>query len=308
MDTVFKNWDPANGEAFGKAPFVAEHGLHEREMFSDDGLAHLLDIYPREAMGIHTMGDARAENGGFRKGVPGDLSGKALLDAVSTGRLWINLRKANEQLDDYAAITDELFGALEARVPGLKTMKRDCGVLISSPNAKVFYHLDIPLVTLWQIRGQKTFRVYPAGHPFVRDVDMEAIALGEQEEDIHYDPAFEDRSEAYTLTPGLMASWPQNAPHRIDNGDCLNVSLSCEFMTMPGLVRANAIYANGVLRRKFGADPAIERHGSLSRAGKALLARGFKAFNSRQSFLSTVEPSFVVDPTAPNAIRDLPAA
>jgi quercetin dioxygenase-like cupin family protein len=37
----------------------------------------------------------------------------------------------------------------------------------------------------------------------------------------------------YQLEPGDVVSWPHNAPHRIENLDSLNVSLSTGFVTEP---------------------------------------------------------------------------
>jgi hypothetical protein len=304
---VLTDWSPAKAAGFGKQTVIGQHTLHQRPMFSDAGLADLLDRYPRAAFGIHTMGSKRADKDGFRKGTPGDLSGADLLEAVRRGRLWINLRNANAHLPEYAALCDEMFGELDA-ANGIKTMKRDVGVLISSPNARVFYHLDIPLVTLWQIKGEKTMYVYPRGGKFARDEQIEAIVLREREEEISYDPGFDADAETVHMTPGVVASWPQTAPHRIDNGNCLNVSLSCEFMTMASLVHANALYANGAMRRWWGVNPSIEADSAAAKAVKAAMARGFKLMNSRQSFEQKNAPTFVVDLSAENAVRDLSAA
>jgi len=41
MSGVFKNWSSEMSEEFGSKPILAEHTLHERPMFSDDGLADL---------------------------------------------------------------------------------------------------------------------------------------------------------------------------------------------------------------------------------------------------------------------------
>jgi hypothetical protein len=304
---VLTDWDAGKAARFGKELIVAGHTLHQRPMFSDAGLADLLDRYPREAFGIHTMGTKRSDKDGFRKGTPGNLTGEQLLEAVKRGRLWINLRNANAHLPEYGALCEEMFGELDA-ANGVKTMKRDVGVLISSPNARVFYHLDIPLVTLWQIKGEKTMYVYPRGGKFAPDPQIEAIVLREQEEEIEYDPAFDADAVPVRMTPGTVASWPQTAPHRIDNADCLNVSLSCEFMTFDALVHANALYANGALRRWWGLNPSIERDGQLTKVSKAGLARALKLFNSRKSFEKQVQPTFVVDLEAENAVRDLAAA
>jgi len=150
--------------------------------------------------------------------------------------------------------------------------------------------------------------VYPTGSPYVSDEQLEGIVLGETEEEIDYNPDFDAQAEIVKMTPGVMASWPQNAPHRIDNSDCVNVSLSCEFLTMPALVRANALYTNGVLRRRYGKNPNIAKDGAAKKYAKAAFARAHKLVGNRSSFKTIVEPSFTVDLDAENSVRDLSAA
>ena len=294
---------------FGRKQLNFQHNLHEREMFSEAGLERLLETYPRDAFNIYTMNDdLRTGKRVFRRGEAGDASGAEIMQAIRTGRLWLNLRAVNEHLEEYEQLCSEMFGGLEELVPGLRTLRRDCGVLISSPKARVFYHLDIPLVTLWQVKGEKTLYVYPQGQPFANDDQIEAIVLRESEEEINYEDEFEQSAQSYILKPGSMVTWPQNAPHRIDNGDSLNVSLSCEFHTMESVIRANAIYTNGVLRRKLGMDPEIDKSGSLGLYTRAGLARVFKAFNSRKVFEKEVPVTFVVDSSAEQGFRETSAA
>ncbi len=306
---ILTDWTAETASAFTKHPILTDHNLHTRKMFSDDGLAELLDRYPRDGFNLYTMDNAESgAKESFRRGVVGDLNGEEILEAVKRGMLWLNLRRVNDHCSLYERLCDEMFGELDARTPGIKTFKRDVGVLISSPKARVFYHLDIPLVSLWQIKGEKTMYVYPTGAPYARDEQVEGVVLGETEEEIDYDPAFDEAAEVYKLTPGKMASWPQTAPHRIDNGDCVNVSLSCEFMTLPAIVHANALYTNGILRRRFGKAPSIENDGRARKYAKAAYARAHKLVGSRSSFKTIVKPSFTVDLNARNAVRDLPAA
>lgn len=306
---ILTDWNDETAATMTKAPIVTTHNLHKRPMFSDDGLADILDRYPREAINLYTMDNSQeGAKESFRRGLAGDLSGKEILEAVERGMLWVNLRKVNDVDEAYNELCDEMFGEIDARTPGLKTLKRDVGVLISSPNARVFYHLDIPLVTLWQIKGEKKVYIYPTGAPYAREEQIESVVLGETEEEIDYDPAFDADAKIVDLKPGMMTSWPQNAPHRIDNGNFVNVSLSCEFMTVPGLVRANALYTNGVLRRRYGKLPEIANDGPAKLYSKAALARVMKLAGSRQTFKKPVEPSFVIDLNAENAVRDLAAA
>lgn len=307
-DHILTDWNVEKAAGFCQRTQTFAHNLHQRDMFSDAGLADFIDHYPREKLSIYTMGGEGSDKSSFVHGEAAGLSGAEIMQAVTEGRLWLNMRNANDYLPDYAALNKQMFDELEARMPRFKALKQDTSILISSPNAKVYYHFDVPLVMLWQIRGEKTAWIYPTGAPYTADEEVEAVVLKETEEEISYDPAFDADAVKIEMKPGMMANWPQMAPHRIDNGNCVNVSLSCEFMTMPALVKANAIFTNGILRRRHGMHPEITNDGPVKLYGKAAAARVFKAFNSRKSFARHTEPSFTVDLTATNAVRRHAAA
>lgn len=309
MTGILTNWTSELSRDFGRVPVLADHNLHERAMFSDAGIADLLDRYPRHMFNLYTMNNDPSNEGRlFRRGSAGDLTGAEILQAINRGRLWLNLRAVNDHLPEYEALCMEMFAELDEKVPGLKTLKRDCGFLISSPKARVFYHLDVPCVTLWQLRGTKTFHVYPKGEPFARDEQIEAIVLRETEEEIDYDPAFEANRTTYELTPGKMANWPQTAPHRIDNGDSVNISLSCEFQSVPSLVYANALFTNGILRRKLGMSPSIDKDWAAALYTKAAIARLLKLVAKRRRIEEIAPTSFMVDLAEESGIRELTAA
>ncbi len=281
--TVIRDWTPDKAHAFGKEVLTFDHDLHNRPMFDDDGLADLLDRYPRDKLGVFTMGEDPREWRTWRRGVAGNLSGQTLLRMAREGRIWLNLRAVNDYLPDYAALADEVFTEKQAMVQGLRAMKRDLGVLISSPNAQVFYHLDVPLVSLWQIRGMKTVWAYPVTDPYVGPEALEAIVLRETAEQFAFDPDWDAGAAKTQLTPGRMLTWPQNAPHRIENGPMLNVSLSMEYMTPAALMRANVIYANGLMRRRLGADPSIQPGFSPLGLAKVAAARAAKALKLQKA-------------------------
>lgn len=148
--SIIRDWTPDKARSFTKQNLVFQHGLHERPMFDDAGLEELLDRYPREKLGVFTMGEDPVAWTTWRKGSAGGLSGSKLLEAAQAGRIWLNLRATNEYLPEYAALGEEIFAEKQTQT-GVRTMKRDLGMLISSANAQVFYHLDVPLVSLWQI-------------------------------------------------------------------------------------------------------------------------------------------------------------
>lgn len=302
--TMSVDWQVMDQHA-GADLLRADHSLHHSPLFCDASLAALLDAYPREKLGVWTFGEHGEGEDKPVRGTAEGLSGQHILEAVQNGRIWLNLRATNDLVADYSGVANSIFDSLQARI-GHRAIKRDMSVLISSPGIHVHYHLDIPLVALLQVRGKKTLHVYPATDPFAPTERLEAIALGEGDETLVFQDTFEASATAYELSPGMGLSWPQNAPHRVQNGDMMNVSLSCEFMTWPALLRANALYANGRLRRSFGARPGRPEGLVPATLGKAALARVFKKLDRNEN-TSPTPASFALDLSRPSCTRPLSA-
>jgi hypothetical protein len=275
--TILKDLTPTKAALFGREVQSFAHDLQSRPMFDDEGLIEVLDRYPREKLGVFTMGLDPVDWRSWRRGTAEGLTGEELFEAVRCGRIWLNLRAVNQHLDDYAGLAREIFGELEAKVPGLRTFGHDVGLLLSSPGAHVFYHLDVLPVTLWQLRGRKRMWVYPKAAPFVSEEQLERIVLRETAEQFAFDLSWDQAAEVYDMEPGMMVSWPQNAPHRLVNDQVMNVSLSIEHQTPEALLRANVIYANGVMRRRFGSRPRLQDGFTAGNIAKFGLARAVKA-------------------------------
>jgi len=293
--TLIKDWTSDKTAAFGQRGLAFKHTLAERPMFSDEGLASVLDRYPRDRLGVFTMGSDITDTSTWRRGSPGKLSGDQLLSAVQSGRIWLNLRDTDKHLPDYADLLREIIAEKE-RALGVPILKPDLGLLISSPEVEVFYHLDVPLSSLWQLRGEKSFRLYPRTAPYVADAQIERFVLREAEGQFDFEPDWDADAERFVLTPGVMVTWPQNAPHRVSNGPMMNVSLSMEFMTPAALFRANILYANGLMRRWWGWQPQVQTRLSATALSKILLARAIKAIRSqhKRAYTPILKPSFTL--------------
>ena len=229
-NTTILNWDAEKAEKFGREIVAFRHDLHKAPMFSDEALVEVLDRYPRHRLGMFTMGHDLIDWRSWRRGDPGKMTGEQLMEAVREGRIWLNLRDTNLYLPEYHDLCEEI-GAEKERQTGAPILKKDMGLLISSPNAMVFYHLDVPLSTLWHIRGDKTVYFYPRAEPFVSDETIEKFVTKEAEGQFAYQPEWDDHATVMNMQPGDMYSWGQNMPHRVQNGPTVNVSLSMEFMT-----------------------------------------------------------------------------
>ena len=300
------NWTPDKQRAFTKENLLFTHNIADSELFSEEALIALIDRYPRDSVEVFTMGYDQTVFGewylGRKTAKDGtELDGRALMEAVKHGRLWLNLRRVNHSDPAVGELCERIFAEV-AEKTGTHNLKTDLGLLISSPNAHVVYHLDMPMVMLWQIRGVKKVYLYPADAGFFTDRQIEGIALRESDENLPYDPAFDDKAMIHDLKPGEMLTWPQNAPHRIVNGDMVNVSLSIEFMTPAAIMRANLIYANGVLRRRLGARPRIQDGFGPTALGKLAVARGAKALNLQTPHVRHLPVTFGLDARRPGVL------
>jgi len=285
-------FDPATRQQFGEVVSRHTHSLHRDAMFTDDGLAALLDRYPREHIGVYRMGDTPES---WECGRLGKVSGRQMVQAVKDGRIWLNLRAADRRDPALAEMNRQIFAELKAMIPNFRPFNTDLGLLISSPRARVFYHLDVPRVMLLHLRGHKSVWLYPREEPFVDVHGLEAVVSEKTAEEIPYSTEFDTGGQCFHLAPGDMVHWPQNAPHRIDNGDDLNVSLSIEFMTPKAQLRANAILANAWLRDRFGLKSGIEARPNVGWLPKVLLARAIRLLEPRHRKPAVIPHTFMLE-------------
>ena len=66
--TVITDWTPQKAKAFTAQTLEFGHGLHQRPMFDDAGLVSLLDRYPRDKLGVFTMGHDPVDWTSWRRG------------------------------------------------------------------------------------------------------------------------------------------------------------------------------------------------------------------------------------------------
>lgn len=253
-DPILTSWNDTHAPLWKHQPIKIEHRLDRSPLFSIDALTELIEAYPRQHYSLIHMG----ERGGrrfWREGEIGGLSGRQVIEAITQGRMWLNLRTVTDIDARYKAMLDEVFGELDLRLGGFDAPRRQAGILISSPKAQVYYHADLPGQCLWQLHGRKRVYVYPATPPFVTPEQLEHIALFDVEVDMPYATWYDEHAQVFELEPGEMLHWPLNAPHRVENLDCVNISMTVSYQTEE-IRRAQMVnLANGILRHRFGVAP-----------------------------------------------------
>ncbi|MBL8330587.1 MAG: hypothetical protein JNJ71_17245 [Rubrivivax sp.] len=307
----FQNWTPHDTARWGREPQRLQHNWHRSALFDLDALAELIDRYPIEHYALVATNVSGEPGGGPRRWREGEiqgLKGHQVIEAIAAGGLWLNLRNVHEVDRRYAALMDGAYAELQRELPGFAPRDLRMGILISSPGARVHYHADLPGQALWQVRGRKRLHVYPPTAPYLPPEVLEDIALTGVEVNMPYRPEFDRDARVIDLAPGQMAHWPLNAPHRVDNEDCLNVSVTTEHWTEQ-IRRSQMInVANGVLRRQLGwqtLNRATEGAGFWAKA--ALQATWRRSPWARRAQRLQRPIDFRLNPLQPGRLLDIPA-
>jgi hypothetical protein len=306
---IFTKWDETHSDLWSHQPIRLEHEMHKSAAFSMDDLARLIESYPRGQYSLVKTG-ARGSSRVWREGDIGNLSGREVIEAISRGGLWLNMRDVGAVDSRYRKLVDRMFEEVAAKVPGFEIPKaHQESILISSPDAQVYYHADLPGQSLIQIAGRKRVYVYPNTAPFIRPEHLEDIALFNVEVDLPYKEWYEDYAKVLDIGPGQMLGWPMNAPHRVENLDTFSVSMTISY-TNDEIRRSEILnLANGMLRHRFGYTPKSRSLRGPSFFAKAViqkLLRDGRWIKRERSIRRPID--FRLDRAQPGKIVDLPKA
>ena len=305
------NWTESEYRNFNLIPQVAAHSYHELPLFKKEALIKLLDDYPRRWLQAFTMGEDPCRNDEWKcVDISAESTGEELWRAAETGRIWYNITHIEEYNDAYRDLIDGMYEHLSSHCQHMSDMRANYStLLISSPGAQVYYHLDAEPNMLWHIRGQKKIWVYPAMDThFVSQEFIEDIYAGAIGENVPFKPEFDEHSQQFLLSPGDVASWPHNGPHRIENVD-MNVSLATSYLTHSTYKREYTQLANRFLLRNNGVkNRSMKEEGPVA----AMKRFSFRAINKIKPFPrsarnNTYITDLQVDPASHNSLKKLDA-
>jgi len=307
------SWSAEGYAAFGRKNQLFEHGYHTLPLFQRDTLIDVLDNYPRKWLQAFTMGpDPTVRSDWQSVDIHPDSSGQEIWQAVEKGSLWLNLIFLQKFSQDYADLVEGMYEHVGEHCPHLCGPKASfTTLLISSPGAQVYYHMDQSPNMLWHMSGQKKLWVYPALDLRLVPQDfLEEIYSGEVSEFLPYEREFDQYAQAFLLTPGTVVSWPHNAPHRIENLS-MNVSLTTSFQAPLQLRRERVQKANRYILRNLGIKNRSMKETGVRSKFKQL---SYRVINKVKPFKPTKHPhddyvtDLQIDPTAATGVRRLDEA
>lgn len=300
-------WSADQAGRFGLVAQTSRHRVHELPWWDDAGLARLIGRQPREKLRVFQSGTDPKQR--HRDHQPVDTEGASpedILEAVRRGKLWVNLQRIETCQPDFCDLGKRLYGEMQKEAPHFHPVWTNRAFLfISSPGAMVYLHADYQPNMLWHLRGNKTIWIYPAYDDRILSQErIEEICAG-GEDDIDYEYEYDKIGTPFEIEPGATVSWPARSPHRVINGNNLNVSLSTFHETVEDYQRVLEHKADYLLRTKLpraqflfsavGRSAKRVAYLALERAGWAE-GRPVKEYWARLR----------VDPHAPSGVREIP--
>ena len=248
-------------QAYPKLPCRMQHELVNHDLFQIEALQELADYldpslieYNRADIDVEMDPTATPSNG---------LSIRDTLGSIDNCSSWAVLKEVQKH-PKYSALLDDCLNSIEASVRP-KTGEyqyREAFVFISSPGAVTPYHMDPEHNILMQISGQKFMHLFPKGDErFCSQEAHEAFHTGGHR-NLEYDPSFEAGGEVYELNPGDALYVPVTAPHWVQNGERVSLSLSITWRSRESRKESHLHKVNRSVR-KLGLRPPRPGHRKL---------------------------------------------
>lgn len=242
---------------YPEQPVVLKHGLVGHPLFELDALAELgermreVDVeYNRGDLPVGIPGDAVESNG---------LSIAETIRGIEKNGSWLVL-KFIEQDPIYRKLLHDTLAEIAPAVRAStgEMIKLEGFIFVSSPNAVTPFHFDPEHNILLQIRGEKTFTVFPA--------DDEDVASGDQHEAFHngghrnlrWNDDFAAKGRPMHMDPGEAVYVPVKAPHWVKNGPLPSVSFSITWRSEWSYAESAARGMNHLMR-KAGLNPSAPK-------------------------------------------------
>jgi Cupin-like domain len=212
------------------------------------------------------------------KDVPrGTLSIAETVRSIEENGSWMVL-KFIEKHPVYRALLEETLAEIDP-ITKAKTgamLGMEGFIFISSPGAVTPFHFDPEHNILMQVRGNKVMTIFPADNESIASpAAHEAFHRGEHHRNLTWNDAFAAHGTPVSLAPGEAVYVPVKAPHWVQNGDAVSISLSVTWRSEWSYAEADARGFNHILRRS-GLNPSSPKRYPAQNAAKSIAYRALR--------------------------------
>jgi hypothetical protein len=244
------------GRKVDQRDFAFDHRLCDDALFDLDRLRRLAgDILQQRPRDLYFDAGSIGPSQRWTDMGPGGLTVFDAFDRIGTADAWIILRRAH--LDpNYAGLLESCMAdILRAGGPEMarQMVSQEALIIITSPRRVTAFHIDRECGFLLQVRGNKAISLFNREDREVLPEEEIELFWTRDNNAPRYRPQLQDRATVYRLQPGCGVHIPVNAPHWIQNGDNISVSVNINF-AWPEARRGHLYRANYQLRQ-FGLTP-----------------------------------------------------
>ncbi|WHO38332.1 cupin-like domain-containing protein [Sphingobium sp. AP49] len=249
----------AFASAYPDQPVKLEHGLVGHPLLTLDGLAALAERMPAERV-EYNLGKLPL---GLR---PEDTPSNGLtlgetIRTIETNGSWAVLKNV-EQDQAYAVLLDAALAELEPAV--LRStgpmLNREAFIFLTSPDSITPFHMDPEHNILLQIMGTKTMTVFPARDEELVPAQKSEAFHGGGHRNLVWQDGFRARGTPFALVPGDAVHVPVKAPHFVENGPAVSISLSVTWRSDRSVAEGELHSFNALLRKRgLPTGPVSER-------------------------------------------------
>lgn len=264
------------GDKYNRLPFQFRHNLSNEPQLQVEALLHLARRLPEHQVSWHR---ADIEMGtSFYKAQemhPSELPmDQALRDIQNSGSyvLFRNPHTDDEYGELLGPLWDEIARFSEPRDPGMAY--KSSFIFIASPGGVTPFHIDRVMNFHCQIIGNKTIYIWdPADREVLSQEDLEhCVAMPYSDFHPPFEEGFKERATAFPQQPGIGVHHPWAAPHAVENGDEVSVSVALTYRSDASVRRAALLRANYALRKR-GLTPTPPGESSVKDFSKLMLYR-----------------------------------
>ena len=242
---------------FDRASFEFRHRLASHPAFSLERLMELAqETQVKRPADLYYDAGITDLNQRWDRTPKPEFSAVDAIQRIEQCGAWIVLKRADRN-PEYAKVLRECMAELQ-ELTGLnldRVMKvQEVILFITSPKRITTYHIDRECSLLLQIQGDKQISIFDRNDREVLPEEEIEKFWSVDHNAPRYKPELQSHATVYRLSPGVGVHIPVNAPHWVQNGSNISVSLNVNFQYRDGL-RAN-VYRSNYLLRKMGMKPS----------------------------------------------------
>jgi hypothetical protein len=258
---------------FQRKSFAFPHALAGHPLFEFSSLLQLAQRIPKFPGFVYWHNGVVEIGGNWSDRPAKRLTLEETLEGLQENDSLVVLKHA-EQDPVYGPLLNEILTtSYEFAPPAVRkdVVLGESLIFVNSPNRKTVYHFDLEPSLLLQIRGEKFVSVFDQNDRSLVSHDMlEDYCNGNQDAAV-YRPEKQADAARYHLTPGLGVHFPSTAPHWVQNGAQISVSININFDLRSAHHRLKPIYKVNRYLRRVGLQPTPPGRSALLDGVKAAI-------------------------------------